>query len=100
MLLCIFIASLSSKINVSLVMDINISQQVLASMSGRNILLLSICDFHIRKNPYKPRMSSCDYLKKLSALVVCKQKEKWFKDNVHRMNVIHACMHPQLRLIN
>lgn len=48
--------------NVLLVMDINISQQVLASMSGRKILFLTICNFHIGKKIHKPRLPSCDYL--------------------------------------
>lgn len=39
--------------NVSLVRDINISQHVLASMSGRKILL-RICGFHIGKNHINP----------------------------------------------
>jgi len=38
---------------VSLVMDINIPQHVLASMSGTKILL-RICDFHIGKKHINP----------------------------------------------
>lgn len=49
--------------NVLLVMDINVSQHVLGSMSGRKILFLTICNFHKSKKRYKPRLSSCDYLK-------------------------------------